>query len=47
MQYIKWPDRVWEQDDRGQWASRPVSKADIDRRKAVEKELKGNSQQGR
>ena len=42
MKYIKWPERVWEPDEPGQWVSRPVSQTDLDSRKEVAEELTGN-----
>ncbi len=42
MKYIKWPERVWEPDERGQWVSRRVSQTDLNSRKEVAEELTGN-----
>jgi hypothetical protein len=43
MNFVKWPERVWEQAEEGQWASSPITRADVDRRIAIEKELKATA----
>jgi hypothetical protein len=40
MTFLKWPERVWEHPEESQWASRPATRADVDRRIAIEKDLK-------
>jgi hypothetical protein len=39
MNLLKWPERTWEQVEEGQWTSRPITRVDVDRRIAIEKEL--------
>jgi hypothetical protein len=43
MNFVKWPERTWEQAEAGQWASRPITRVDVDRRLAIEKELKATA----
>lgn len=43
MNFLKWPERTWEQAEEGQWASRPITRADVNRRIAIEKELEATA----